>query len=282
MNILTFDIEEWFHLLELPATSKPELWGGFEHRLEANTDRLLLLMDEMGVKATCFVLGWVAQEFPQVVKKLAEAGHELGIHSYDHSLVFMQSRRAFAEDIRKSCDLVGNISGKPVTMFRAPGFSIVESTLWAFEELVEQGITADSSVFPASRAHGGFPSFPTDQPCIIDVRGFKLYEFPLNTSKYLGTRMIFSGGGYFRLMPYPIIRNLSIGSNYVMTYFHPRDFDPGQKVLPGMSPYRIFKSYYGLGGSYNKLKLWLDEFEFVNISTAIRRINWDEAKVIRI
>ncbi|MFH1120034.1 MAG: polysaccharide deacetylase family protein [Bacteroidota bacterium] len=282
MNILTFDIEEWFHLLELPATGNPELWSSFERRLEANSDRLLSLLDEMNVKATCFVLGWVAKEYPDVIRRWADAGHELGIHSYDHSLVFMQTRRSFSEDIKRACDLVGNISGKPVTMFRAPGFSIVESTLWAFEELVEQGITADSSVFPASRAHGGFPSFPTDQPCIIDVRGTKLYEFPLNASKLFGARTIFSGGGYFRLMPYPIIRRLNRNSNYVMTYFHPRDFDPGQKVLPGMSPYRIFKSYYGLGGSFDKLKHWLKEFEFTDMSTAINRINWDEALVIRI
>ncbi len=282
MNILTFDIEEWFHLLELPASCKPELWGNFEQRIEANTDKLIRLLDEKQVKASCFVLGWVAKEYPGVVKRLADAGHELGIHSYDHSLVFMQSRRAFSEDIKRSCGLVSDITGKPVTMFRAPGFSIVESTLWAFEELVAQGITTDTSVFPASRAHGGFPSFPTDKPCIIDVRGMKLYEFPLNTSSFLGTRMIFSGGGYFRLMPYPLIRRLSKQSNYVMTYFHPRDFDPGQKILPGMTPYRIFKSYYGLKGSYNKLKHWLDEFEFIDLSTAISRIDWDNVKVIRI
>jgi peptidoglycan-N-acetylglucosamine deacetylase len=282
LNILTFDIEEWYHLLELPATSNPSQWGNFEHRLEANTDKLLMLLDETKVKATCFVLGWVAKEYPEVVKRWSDAGHELGIHSYDHSLVFMQSRRAFSEDIKRSCGLVGDISGKPVTMFRAPGFSIVESTLWAFEELVEHGITADASVFPASRAHGGFPSFPTDHPCIIDVRGTRLYEFPLNTSDAFGTRMIFSGGGYFRLMPYAVIRSLNKSSNYVMSYFHPRDFDPGQKILPGMTPYRIFKSYYGLTGSYDKLKKWLNEFEFIDMSTAIKRINWDEAKVIRI
>jgi len=282
LNILTFDIEEWFHLLELPATSDPGSWGDFEQRIGRNTDRILTLLAETDVKATFFILGWVAQHYPDVVKRISDAGHELGIHSWDHSLIFMQSRRAFSEDLKRSCGLLGDITGKPVTMFRAPGFSIVESTLWAFEELVAQGITADASVFPSSRAHGGFPSFPSDKPCIIDVKGIRLYEFPLNTSHLFGTRLVFSGGGYFRLMPYPLIRLLTRHSSYVMTYFHPRDFDPGQEILPGMSPYRIFKSYYGLSGSFGKLKKCLHEFHFSDISTAIEKIDWDNAMVIKI
>lgn len=282
MNILTFDIEEWFHLLEVSATSKPELWGNFEKRLDENVERLLLLMDEVGAKSTCFVLGWIAEEYPSVVRKLAEAGHELGIHSYDHSLVFAQSPHAFAESLKRSCGLISEISGKPVTMYRAPGFSIVESTLWAFEELIKQGITADASVFPGSHAHGGISSFPTDQPCIIDTRGGRLYEFPLNTSLLFGRRVVFSGGGYFRLIPYSLLSMLTRRSKYVMAYFHPRDFDSGQKILPGLSPLRIFKSYYGLKGSYDKLKQWLQEFEFVTMGTAIERINWEDAKVIKI
>jgi len=282
LNILTFDIEEWFHLLELPATSKPELWGNFEQRIEANTDRILMLLEEVDVKATFFILGWVAAHYPGVVRRIADAGHELGIHSMNHSLVFLQSRRAFAEDLKTAAGLVGDVTGQAVKMFRAPGFSVVESTLWAFEELIAQGFVADSSVFPAARAHGGFPSFPTDKPCIIDVQGMRLYEFPLNTSDVFGNRVVFSGGGYFRLIPYSFIRQLTLQSTYVMSYFHPRDFDPGQKILPGMTPYRIFKSYYGLNGSFDKLKKWVHEFHFCDISTAIAKTNWEEAVILKI
>ncbi len=282
MNILTFDIEEWYHLLELRSSSRPEQWVGFEPRLEANTERILSLLEETNVKATFFAMGWIAQRSPSVIRKIAAAGHELGVHSWDHTLVSHQARNDFREDVKRSCGVVGELAGTAVRMYRAPGFSIVESNMWALEELANQGIIADASIFPASRSHGGFPSFPVDKPCIIDAKGMKLYEFPLNTTRYFGRKTVFSGGGYFRLMPYSVIKRLTNRSPYVMSYFHPRDFDPGQKLLPGLSPYRIFKSYYGLHNSLDKLRNWLSEFEFVDIGAAIQKINWEEADTIRI
>lgn len=282
MNILTFDIEEWYHLLELRSTSKPEQWVKFEPRLEANTDRILSLLDDTGVKATFFAMGWVATQSPGVIRKIASCGHEVGIHSWDHALVSKLTRQEFREDIRRASHSIADITGVQSKMYRAPGFSIVKSNLWALEELAEQGFTADASIFPASRSHGGFPDFPVDRPCIVESGGLRIYEFPLNTTRYFGFKTVFSGGGYFRLMPYNAIKRLTRRSDYVMSYFHPRDFDPGQKFLPGLTPLRLFKSYYGLNNSIDKLKRWLTDFEFIDIDEAIRRTDWNKAEIIRI
>lgn len=282
MRILTFDIEEWYHLLELDSTSRPDQWVGFEPRLEANTERILMLLSESGIKATFFVMGWIARHSPSVIRRIAEAGHELGVHSWDHALISKQSRMEFREDLKRSCGEVSGLSGTPVRMYRAPGFSIVPETVWALEELMRQGIVADASIFPTSRAHGGFPSFPVDQPCIIKAGGMQLYEFPLNTAKFFNHRVVFSGGGYFRLLPYEIIRKLTNNGSYVMSYFHPRDFDPGQKMLPGLTPLRMFKSYYGLHGSLGKLARLISEFDFVDIGKAIEQNDWSKAYVYRI
>lgn len=282
MRILTFDIEEWFHLLELESTSSPDQWVGFEPRLEANTERILMLLSESGIKATFFIMGWIARHSPSVIRRIAEAGHELGVHSWDHTLISKQSRMEFREDLKRSCGEVSGLSGTPVRMYRAPGFSIVPDTIWAMEELMRQGIVADASIFPASRAHGGYPSFPVDHPCIIEAGGMQLYEFPLNTAKFFNHRVVFSGGGYFRLLPYKMIRKLTNRSSYVMSYFHPRDFDPEQKMLPGLSPLRMFKSYYGLHGSLGKLNRLINEFNFSDIGMAIEHIDWSKAYVHRI
>lgn len=282
MRILTFDIEEWYHLLELESVSRPEQWEKLEPRLEANTERILAMLEESGTKATFFVMGWIARRSPGVIRKIADSGHELGVHSWDHRLISQQSREEFREDLKRSCGEVGNLSGKPVRMHRAPGFSIVPKTLWAFEELIRQGITADASIFPGRRAHGGFPSFPSDRPCIIEAAGMRLFEFPINTVGILSQKLVFSGGGYFRLMPYPVIRFYTRRNSYVMSYFHPRDFDPGQKLLPGLTPIRIFKSYYGLHSSAHKLTQLLNEFEFIDVAAAINQFDWGKAFVYKV
>ena len=138
--------------------------------------------------------------------------------------------------------------------YRAPGFSIKESNLWAFDVMAEEGIKYDSSVFPANRAHGGLPQFTTDQPCkVITKKGYEIIELPMNTASLLGQKFVFSGGGYFRLLPEWYLKKLFNSQDYVMTYFHPRDFDTGQPMIPGLSIFRRFKSYYGIETSKRKL-----------------------------
>jgi hypothetical protein len=175
-----------------------------------------------------------------------------------------------------------DISGQKVRCFRAPGFSVREDNRWVCDILVSQGIEIDCSIFPATRAHGGFPSYKAISPTIIQYDGVKLKEFPISYTTVFSKPFIYSGGGYFRLLPYPLIRHWAKQSSYMMTYFHPRDFDAKQPMITGLSFTRKFKSYVGLSGAYHKLQKLLSDFEFVDIATADTLIDWDNARTITI
>ena len=153
MKVLTFDIEEWFHLLDNDSTRSEEQWVSYEKRIESNVGRIMDVLDSTNTKATFFIIGWIAKRYPQLVKRIAER-YEVGSHTMNHQLVWQQSREAFREDVFSSVKLLEDLTGKKVTSFRAPGFSIRESEGWAFEILHEAGITTDCSVFPAKHAHG--------------------------------------------------------------------------------------------------------------------------------
>jgi len=280
MHILSFDIEEWFHLLEHDAVRHETSWSSFDRKLPRMLGRILDLLDETGAKATFFCLGWVAREYPELVRDIDAAGHEIGSHSDVHTLIFEQSPRTFREELRRSKDSLEQVIGKPIRAFRAPGFSLVPRCSWAFEVLAEDGIEVDCSVFPARRAHGGFPNFGSARPLRIHTPSGELREFPMNTAGIAGQRLVFSGGGYFRLLPLPVLQRLWRRSDYTMTYFHPRDFEPDQPLLPGLGPMRRFKSYYGLGQSEAKLRAILREFPFQSVAAAEQRVDWDNAPVV--
>lgn len=194
-----------------------------------------------------------------------------------HQLVYEQAPEAFEHDLQRSIGVLEDISGEKVKYFRAPGFSITSYTPWAFEALLKNGIEIDSSVFPASRAHGGFQQFGTAKPAIIECQGMQLKEFPINTDRIVGKDLIFSGGGYFRLFPYNTIKKLTQKSDYVMTYFHPRDFDANQPMVPGLSAVRKFKSYYGLKHTEAKLRKWITDFNFMDLRNASSIVDWSKA-----
>ena len=278
MKILTFDIEEWFHILDNDSTKGVKEWSNFEYRLDKNMDRIFELLDRKNQKATFFCLGWVAQKYPEIIKRINSYGYEIGTHSNTHQLVYGQNRASFIEDLNISIKSLEDIISKKVITYRAPGFSITENTKWAFEEIIEAGIERDSSIFPASRSHGGFASYRESNPSIIEIEGKRLKEFPITLYK----NIIFSGGGYFRLLPYPIIKYLFQNSHTVMTYFHPRDFDATQPMIEELSAIRKFKSYYGLKGAFNKLERLLDDFEFVDIEEATNSIKWDKKSIIKL
>jgi polysaccharide deacetylase family protein (PEP-CTERM system associated) len=282
VNILTFDIEDWFHLLDHDATRSVSEWSRYTPRIEENTDRILEMLGETGVRATFFCLGWVAETHPQVVRRIHEAGYEIGTHSHAHQLVCDLGPEAYREDLARSVQLLEEITGAKVRAYRAPGFSITRETAWAFDALLENGIEVDCSVFPASRAHGGFPEFGSARPALVECGGASIREFPINTHPLAGCRIVFSGGGYFRLLPYPVIRRMMSASPYVMTYFHPRDFDPGQPVLPGLPWHRVFKSYVGLGSAFAKLKTLLREFPFVDLAAAEASVDWTTCPVVHV
>ena len=282
MKILTFDIEEWFHLLDNDSTKSIKQWSNFDSRIRIGMDLIYDILEKTEKSATFFVVGWMAEEYPEIIREISDRGFEIASHTHLHQLAYKQDRKVFYNDVEKSIKTLEDCTGKKVSSFRAPGFSITKNNKWAFEILHELGITKDSSVFPASRAHGGLPSYNVAIPSIIDYNGIKLKEFPINTHTILGKPFIFSGGGYFRLLPYKTIENWTIQSNYVMTYFHPRDFDGEQPIVPGLSLPRRFKSYVGIKNCKPKLEQWLNDFDFIDLNQADQLIDWNQVPVIKL
>jgi peptidoglycan-N-acetylglucosamine deacetylase len=267
MKFITFDIEDWFHILDHPETANPSSWDKFESRIDHGVGLILDLMD---LKGTFFCLGWIAEKHPHIIKRIDAAGHHIGTHSYYHQLAYEQKEDEYRKDLSDSIKILSELTGKKIDAYRAPGFSIKESNLWAFDVMAEEGIKYDSSVFPANRAHGGLPQFTTDQPCkVITKKGYEIIELPINTASLLGHKFVFSGGGYFRLLPEWYLKKLFKSQNYVMTYFHPRDFDSGQPMIPGLSRFRKFKSYSGINNCLIKLNeiASLNKPSFCNMTT---------------
>lgn len=274
MNILTFDIEEWFHILDNKSTKTIKEWSNYESRIHENMNRILDLLDSKNQRATFFCLGWIAEKYPEVIREIDHRGFEIGSHTYMHQLIYEQNREEFSQDISRSIIVLEDIIGKKVRSFRAPGFSLTSDVLWAFEVLIENGITHDSSIFPAPRAHGGISDFGSQIPHILSYQGSEILEFPINTRKVGSFEFVYSGGGYFRLFPYSFLKNWIKQDDYVMTYFHPRDFDFNQPLIKDLSLFRRFKSYYGLKGAFNKLEKWIEENKFVDMETASEQIDW--------
>ncbi|WP_405208874.1 polysaccharide deacetylase family protein [Aquimarina sp. LLG6339-5] len=280
MNILTFDIEEWFHILDNKSTKTEKEWTNYESRIYQNMDRVFQILQNNDVKATFFCLGWIAEKYPNIIRKIDDLGYEIGTHSHMHQLAYEMDKTGFEEDLKRSIFTLEDNIGKKIKTYRAPGFSITKNNLWAFEILNKLGIENDCSIFPANRAHGGISSFTESTPCIIEYNGVQLKEFPINTSSILGKEIIFSGGGYFRVMPYPMIKRMTSNSNYVMTYFHPRDFDYDQPMIEGLSWFRKFKSYHGLKSCERKLIRWINDFDFMDLETCRNKVDWNSVPVV--
>ena len=274
MNILTFDIEEWFHC---DFISSDKNWSNYEVRIHKNTDFILGVLSNYNRKATFFILGWIAEKYPEIVKKIHAEGHEIGCHSMKHKLVHSMTPNQFREDTNRALNEIEKIIGEKVIMYRAPAFSITKDTTWAFEILNELGITHDASIFPAKHDYGGFPSFGDAKPSIIEINGIFIKEFPMNVRKIINKPIVFSGGGFFRLLPYNIIKRWTADSDYIMTYFHPRDFDEAQPMLKHLPLMRKFKSYYGLKKSGAKFDKFVSDFKTTSILEVSEKYNWNMA-----
>jgi len=275
MRILTFDIEEWFHLLDVDKHNKIDVWDNHEYRIEKNVDLILNMLSDTNTRATFFCLGWIASKHPSVIRKISELGYEIGSHSNFHQLAYKQSRTEYEIDLRESIDILRQVTGGEIKYYRAPGFSITDSNTWTFEVLSENGIEVDCSIFPTYRSHGGFHGFPCRIPCTIVVGNTELKEFPMSFYNLGSIPVVYSGGGYFRLAPYSLLEYLFKRPDYQMTYFHPRDFDHGQPRLDGLSFTKRFKSYIGLQYSEEKLRKLTSTFKFVDIAHALKTIEWE-------
>lgn len=282
MNILTFDVEEWFHLLDFDATRTEAEWGKYEVRIHDNVERIFRILDDTNTKATFFIIGWVAKTYPDLIRRIADK-YQIGCHTMNHQLVWQQTPTEFRNDVETGVKMLEDITGKKVECFRAPGFSIRESEGWAYEILADLGIKYDCSVFPAAHAHGGLPSYPKAAPGIIEYNGIQMKEFPVGFKTIAGKHIIFSGGGYFRLCPYHLVKKWTKeSSDYLMAYIHPRDLDAGQPMLEGLPLTRKFKSYVGLGGAEKKLRYWLADFDFVDVETAARIVDWNKVPIVQL
>jgi len=275
MNILTFDIEEWFHC---DFISKDNNWSNYEVRIHKSTDFILDTLSKYNRKATFFILGWIAEKHPELVRKIYAEGHEIGCHSMKHELVHRLTPQQFREDTNRALNEIEQIIGEKVIMYRAPAFSITKQTPWAFEILNELGITHDASIFPSKHDYGGVTDFGNSVPTIIETNGTLIKEFPMSIHKILDRSIVFSGGGFFRLCPYNMIKKWTIDSDYVMTYFHPRDFDKDQPMLQHLPLIRKFKSYYGIKHSGAKFDKFVSDFKTTTMLNASKDVDWNSAK----
>lgn len=271
MRILTFDIEDWIIYRRYAL--------GSEKQINDILDRILDILDEQEQRATFFCLGQLAREYPAVIKKIAAHNHQIGCHSDLHKWLTDFTPGQLNEDTRMAIDSIEQVTGKKVTCYRAPAYTITPRNMWAFEILHANGIECDSSVFPAGRDYGGWPGFPKQEPLIIDYAGIRIKEFPIVTTSILGKEIAWSGGGYFRLMPYLMLRRLFLTQDYVMTYFHPRDFDKAQKRYWTK---RYFKDYYGIGGAFSKFRKIVEEFDYVDLDTADKNMDWNHVPVLKL
>jgi len=280
MNILTFDIEDWYNCDFITTDLN---WDKFEVRIYEGVNRILNELQTRNLKATFFCLGWIAEKHPDVIRKIHSQGHHIGCHSYQHELSFRFNREEFKQDTKKSKELIENLIGERINAFRAPGFSITEKNTWALEVLTELGFEYDCSLFPAKHDYGGFASYGKAEPTILHLaNGKQLKEFPINIQKVCGKNIVFSGGGFFRFFPYSFIKHWASKSNYMMSYFHPRDFDPNQPMIQSLPLMRKFKSYVGLSTSFAKFKKLLNDFQLISVEDANKLIDWKKTRVIKL
>lgn len=270
--VFSVDVEDWFHILDLPTTPDLAEWDALPSRVERNFTRLLDLFEEHQVRVTCFFLGWVGKRFPHLVKEAAKRGHEIASHGYSHQLVYKMSPDAFYQDAVLSREILEDISGKPLWGYRSAGFSVTQGTEWFFDKLIEAGYVYDSSIFPATRSHGGLKGGQL-APYWIHRQSGKIMEFPVSVTEVMGTPLCFFGGGYLRLFPYPIIRGMAHrvleDSRPVIFYVHPREIDADHPRL-SMNWKRRFKSYVNLRSTLPKLTRLFGDFPLTSFEQLIR------------
>jgi polysaccharide deacetylase family protein (PEP-CTERM system associated) len=280
LHLLTFDIEDWYNC---DFISENFSWEKYEVRIYAGVERILAELEQRHLKATFFCLGWIAEHHPQVIRNIHARGHHIGCHSYRHELSTRFDKKGFRNDTERAKKRIEDLLGEKINAFRAPGFSITENNSWAFEILTELGFEYDASVFPAAHDYGGFKSYGKAKPAILQLpTGAQLKEFPMNVYPVAGKNLVFSGGGFFRLFPYFLIKYWSKQSPYLMTYFHPRDFDPNQPMVKSLPLIRKIKSYVGLKKSFGKFQHLLNDFNFIDLREADKQINWEKARIITI
>jgi polysaccharide deacetylase family protein (PEP-CTERM system associated) len=273
-NALSFDLEDYYHVNAFESVNR-EKWGEYTSRVVQSTQRVLALLDEAACKATFFTLGWVAENYPDLIREIAERGHEVACHSDKHRRIFEMSVSEFREDTRVAKERLEQITGHAIIGYRAPSFSITRASLWAFEILAELGFRYDSSIFPVNHPNYGMPRGPRRPFRVPTSRGV-IVEFPMPTLELAGSRSPIGGGAYLRLLPYWYTR---WGLKFVneregqpaCVYVHPWEIDPEQPRMKGSVTARM-RHYMGLRGLENKLRGLLRDFEFQSLGDLIEEM----------
>ena len=269
LNAFSVDVEDWYQVSDFEDVVAPSAWGTYESRVVANTERILGLLDEHGVKGTFFILTWNAERHPDLVRRIARAGHEIASHGHRHRLIFDQTPAEFAEDLRRSKAILEDLTGEPVLGYRAPSFSLTTRSIWALDVLMEAGLRYDSSIFPVSDRLYGIPD-ARRFPFVIRRAGEReLVEFPMSTARILGRNWPLGGGAYLRVLPYPYIRwgmrRVNGEGQPALVYLHPWEVDPGQPRIKSHGKRGVSVHYVNLAGTEARLHRLLRDFEFAPI-----------------
>lgn len=272
-NALTIDVEDYFQVAALAEAVRREDWHSMEYRVEANTHRLLDLLDRHSTRATFFTLGWVAEKSPQLVRDIQKAGHEVASHGYSHQLIYNQTPEVFREETRRSKQILEDITGEPITGYRAASYSITNQSRWALDILAEEGFLWDSSIFPVHHDRYGMPGTPRWPHRLTTEKGHQLAEFPLSTLKFPGYTLPIAGGGYFRLFPYWFSRwglgSINRQGQPFVFYLHPWEVDPGQPRLD-VKWFSRFRHYNNLDVCEHRLDQLLGHFRFTAMGDVLR------------
>lgn len=259
-NLLSVDLEDWYHFIGDPAVPVYEEWVNSESRVEESTDILLEILE--GLSITFFVLGFTAEHHPGLIKRITSLGHEVACHGYRHEFVFEMGPEAFRKDIARTKAILEDLTGQPCVGYRAPGFSIRKQDLWALEVIKEEGFTYDSSIFPGIRTAGGISGF-YPYPQVLRLEAGPLVEIPVSTTRLLGITTAFCGGGFSRFFPgsyiHKKIKKINSRNQPAVVYIHPRDIDPHQPRME-LKYFNRFIYYYGLKKAEEKFRHLVSSF----------------------
>lgn len=271
-NAITVDVEDYFHVAALAESIRREDWDQWQSRVVHNTQRLLDVFDEYQVSGTFFMLGWVAERHPELVKEIVARGHELASHGYSHQLIYRQSPQEFRAETRHSKALLEDLAQRPVEGYRAASYSITRDSLWALDVLAEEGFVWDSSIFPVHHDRYGIPGASRWPGVVTGPGGGSLVEFPPSTAHFVGQRLPIAGGGYFRLYPYALtragLRQVNRQGRPFIFYLHPWEVDPDQPRVPARWLSR-FRHYNNLHRCEPRLRRLLGDFRFGTVREAL-------------
>lgn len=271
-NAFTVDVEDYFQVAALKSAIDRHTWSSRELRVERNTDRMLELLGLHGTTATFFVLGWVAERAPALVRRIASAGHEVACHGYSHELIYQQTRDEFTEETRRSKLFLEDVIGRAVQGYRAASFSITRESIWALDVLIDLGFTYDSSIFPIRHDRYGMPGAAAEAGTVRAPSQRTIVEFPMSTARCLGFRLPVCGGGYFRIFPYWFtriaLRSINAAGEPFAFYVHPWEIDPQQpRVSVGW--FSRFRHYTNLSRCEARLQRLLGEFHFGSMRSVL-------------